>query len=77
MIIYGVTLRKFRKKTGSTISSYIQDKRLNKACELLKNPAYKQYEVAEMVGYDDAKYFAKAFKKKMGLTPSEYRDNMP
>jgi hypothetical protein len=51
--------------------------RLNKACELLKNPAYKQYEVAEMVGYDDAKYFAKAFKKKMGLTPSEYRDNMP
>ena len=30
-----------------------------------------------MVGYDDAKSFAKAFKKKMGLTPSEYRDNMP
>ena len=67
----------FRKKTGNTISSYIQEMRLNKACELLKNPAYKQYEVAEMVGYDDAKYFAKAFKKKMGLTPSEYRDNMP
>lgn len=67
----------FRKKTGNTISSYIQEARLNKACELLKNPAYKQYEIAEMVGYDDAKYFAKAFKKKMGLTPSEYRDNMP
>ena len=67
----------FRKKTGNTISSYIQEIRINKACELLKNPAYKQYEVAEMVGYDDAKYFAKAFKKKLGLTPSEYRDNMP
>lgn len=67
----------FKKKTGNNIVQYIIDRRIEKSLELLKNPRLKQYEVATMVGYEDAKYFAKIFKKKMGMPPSEYRENLP
>lgn len=67
----------FKKKTGNNIVQYIIDRRIEKSLELLKNPRLKQYEVATMVGYEDAKYFAKIFKKKMGIPPSEYRENLP
>ena len=64
----------FRKKTGKTISEYILEKRILLACRLLKNPGMKLYEIAGAVGYEDAKYFAKIFKKRMGVTPSEFRE---
>ena len=43
------------------------------ACELLADPLRPTAEVAGMVGYEDASYFARAFKKKTGLTPTQYR----
>ena len=34
------------------------------------------YEVAEAVGYPDARYFAAVFKKRTGMTPSDYRASL-
>jgi Response regulator containing CheY-like receiver domain and AraC-type DNA-binding domain len=64
----------FKEKTGMTIGQYITETRLKKAEELLNNPKLKLYQIAEMVGYEDANYFAKQFKKKTGIIPSEYRE---
>lgn len=64
----------FKKKTGVTIGQYLTDIRMKKAQEYLKDPRYKIYQVAELVGYEDANYFAKTFKKKTGVHPSEYRE---
>ncbi len=64
----------YKKKTGQTISQYIQDYRLQKAEEFLKNPEYKIYQISGMVGYEDAHYFARIFKKQTGLKPSDFRD---
>lgn len=66
----------FSRTMGVTVGQYITEARIRKAAELLKDPQYKQYQVAEMVGYDDPKYFARLFKKKMGVSPSEYRDSL-
>jgi two-component system response regulator YesN len=33
----------------------------------------KIYEIAEAVGYSDAKYFARVFKEEQGISPGEYR----
>ncbi|MCX7843668.1 MAG: response regulator [Clostridia bacterium] len=64
----------FKRETGQTLTNYIMDVRLNKAIELLKDPINKIYEIAEKVGFDDDKYFSKVFKKKFGVTPSEFRE---
>lgn len=66
----------FRKKTGKTIGQYITDARISRAKELLRDPKYRLYDIAEMVGYTDSKYFARMFKKQTGLTPSEYRESV-
>lgn len=65
--------RQFHKEVGETYSNYLKNYRINKAKELLLGTFMKQYEVAEAVGYTDAKYFSKVFKECTGYTPAEYR----
>lgn len=64
----------FKQSTGINLISYITNKRLNKSKELLSNLHYSISEVSKASGYEDAKYFAKIFKKKTNMTPSEYRN---
>lgn len=63
----------FKKETGRTLGSYITDYRIQKAKELLRDFRSKVYEVAEAVGYRDITYFSAAFKKAVGVSPSEYQ----
>ena len=63
----------FHKELGVPFSVYIRNYRLSKAKELLIGTQLKQYEVAERVGYTDAKYFARVFKEFVGMSPAEYR----
>jgi two-component system response regulator YesN len=64
----------FKKETGQNISDYIVEVRIEKSKEFLKNNKLKLHEVARNVGYNDSNYYAKAFKKMEGVTPSEYRE---
>ena len=41
--------------------------------KLIADNKYKQYEIAEMVGYKDFGYYIKVFKKRYGITPNEFR----
>ncbi|SCP94844.1 response regulator transcription factor [Anaerobium acetethylicum] len=66
----------FKKNTGITIGQYLVNVRVDQAKLLLQNPKWKLYQIAPMVGYEDSNYFAKIFKKKLGVTPSEYREKM-
>ncbi len=63
----------FKKETGRTLGSYITDYRLQMARELLRDCRSKVYEVAEQVGYRDITYFSAAFKKAVGVSPSEFQ----
>ena len=47
--------------------------RINAAKELLTDPFRSAAEVASMVGYEDSSYFARTFKKRTGMTPTQYR----
>jgi two-component system response regulator YesN len=65
--------RKFKQEFKVNLSDYLSGIRAEKAKLLLLNPHLRIAQVAEMVGYDDEKYFSKVFKKIVGYSPNEYR----
>ncbi|NRD77923.1 response regulator [Bacillus sp. BRMEA1] len=65
--------RRFKQEFNVNISDYIVNIRIETAKSLLKNSHLKIYEIANMIGYQDDKYFRKVFKKVEGFTPNEYR----
>jgi two-component system, response regulator YesN len=64
----------FKSVTGENYTEYVKKIRMRKAKDLLKQLDLKVYEVADMVGYHEYKYFALQFKKMFGISPSEYRE---
>lgn len=65
--------RVFAQEQGQGVQEYLTEQRLQKAKELLVHSDAKIYEIAADVGYPDAIYFNKVFKKHTGKTPKEYR----
>ena len=58
---------------GQSFFDILNGLRLERAKELLRDPAYKVHEIALMVGYGDVAHFSKNFKKTMGVSPMEFR----
>lgn len=65
--------KKFKEQTGMTVMQYINDKRIEYAAVLLKQPRYSLEEVAEMAGFSNANYLLRVFKKSTGKTIGQYR----
>jgi|GEM_PF-6964355 len=66
--------KEFKKAKGTTIKNFIMEKRISKAKEMLVtiSPEFRIYEIAQAVGFSDASYFDRIFKKYTGQTPKEY-----
>lgn len=65
--------RMFRECTGVNYKSYLQSIRVEYACQELVNTDHTVGEIALGNGFPNSKAFAKAFRKKYGVLPSEYR----
>ncbi|WP_372010564.1 response regulator [Paenibacillus chitinolyticus] len=65
--------RSFKTEFGENLSDYVTRLRINKAKLLLADPELKINTVAEAVGYQDEKYFSRAFKKSEGISPNLFR----
>jgi AraC family transcriptional regulator of arabinose operon len=63
----------FRQGTGFTPQQYIEERRLEMAAYYLRISAQSVTEVADMVGFSNAFYFASRFRKRFGTTPTKYR----
>jgi len=70
-----VFFKKMKGLTGLAPIEYVRDILMQHAAELLENSDYSIKEISYRVGMNDAKYFAKCFKKKFNMTPSEYKKN--
>ena len=68
--------RLFKQETGYTFVDYLMHIRVKRAAELLRDPTVRVYEVADLVGYADARYFGQIFKKITGMTPREFKDGI-
>ena len=64
----------FRQKTGMKFVDYLNDVRIEKSKEMLSGTSRKMYQISKAVGYDNPKYFFRVFKKKVGITPEQYRE---
>lgn len=65
--------RLFRDAYGENLSAVIERRRMEKACELIKNTDMKIAEIAEAVGYTSDISFRRVFKRVTGMSPGEYR----
>jgi two-component system response regulator YesN len=66
--------RYYKQMTGHNLLEYIQTKRLEGALHLMRETNLKLNEIAARVGFDSHSYFTTFFKKKMGVSPQEYRN---
>lgn len=64
--------RVFRKESGYSIVDHITHVRMKKARTLLLEGNRRLSDISERVGYADPNYFSKSFKKRFGVTPTEY-----
>ena len=61
------------ERGGDMEIDYVVDLRISAAKELLKDPLRSAGEIAEKTGFESSSYFTRTFKKKTGMTPTEYR----
>ncbi len=66
--------RVFKKHTGTTLHEYIIGVRIDAAAEKLRSESTSVSEIAKLTGFSGAVHFTKAFKKRMGISPTEYRN---
>ena len=65
--------RLFKKEVGISISNYIQNQKIATAKNMLIYSDYSLSQISSTLAFPSQSYFAEIFKKKTGLTPSEYR----
>ena len=63
----------FKKEMGENFVDYLNRVRIDAAKVLLKDVRNNIGEIAEQCGFSDTRYFAKIFKRSVGITPSDYR----
>ena len=61
-------------ETGKNFVDILNEMRIQKSIELLKDPQKKISEIAHAVGFREAQYFTMTFKKYMDITPRDYRE---
>jgi AraC-like DNA-binding protein len=70
----GYLCRQFKRQTGMTVASAIQDLRIKEACRLLQTTGLPVKDIVSRIGYMDHSSFSRSFKAKTGMSPQEYRE---
>ncbi len=67
----------FKQETGTTMQKFHNSLKMNEAARLLRSTLSSVGEIAEELGYADVLYFSRCFHKFFGVSPTEYRRNLP
>ncbi|CAH1195541.1 Protein-glutamate methylesterase/protein-glutamine glutaminase [Paenibacillus auburnensis] len=65
----------FKKHTGQNFKNYVTEVRMRHALRLLLESDLMVYEIADRVGYNNARHFSDMFKRKFGKLPQEYKQS--
>ncbi len=64
--------QKLKSLTGLSPIDFVREMRIKRAKQLVESGEYNVSTIAYMTGFNDPKYFSKCFKKRYGVSPSEY-----
>ncbi|WP_018753468.1 helix-turn-helix domain-containing protein [Paenibacillus sanguinis] len=64
----------FKNRTGKTFIDTLTDLRMEEAKRQIRTSHRRYAEISRLVGYQDPRYFGKLFKQRVGMTPSEYKE---
>lgn len=65
---------RFKEETGQSVKDYITEQKIEAARLLLRNSTLDISEISERLNFTNPSYFSAIFKKRMGHTPTEYRE---
>ncbi|WP_050640791.1 MULTISPECIES: AraC family transcriptional regulator [Clostridia] len=68
--------KEFKNYTGFSIKQYVLTLRINHAKLFLRNSNYRVEEISELIGFHDTAHFIQIFKKMIGLTPHQFRNQI-
>lgn len=63
----------FSEKYGYTPKQYILQRKMQAACSMLEDNMYSIAEIADVLNFSSSQHFSSSFKKKLGVSPDEYR----
>lgn len=64
---------RFKELMGTTFVSYVNGMRIKRACSLLSRTPLSITEIAGTIGFSDLAYFNRQFRRRTGMTPTEWR----
>jgi len=67
--------RLFKKETGTSVSEYIQMRKIETAQNMLLYSDYNPAQIASTLAFPSQSYFTEVFKKRTGMTPTKYRSS--
>jgi AraC family transcriptional regulator, arabinose operon regulatory protein len=70
---YSTLRRHFQRVMGTSLKGYVLQTRLARAKELLQGTDMRVRDVARAVGFDDPYHFTRAFRKREGMAPTQFR----
>ena len=63
----------FHRETGTAFQDYVLRRRIETAQNMLRYSDYSSTEISEILAFSSQSYFIQCFRKRVGMTPSEYR----
>lgn len=66
--------RLFKKEVGVTVSTYVKDKKIEVAKDLLKFSDFSMIDIANHLSFSSQSHFIQQFREHVGITPKKYRD---
>lgn len=65
--------KKFRAEIGMSFMEYLQKIRIEQSCRLLETTDMKVSDIATAVGYENVKFFNQVFRRRLNISPREFR----
>jgi AraC-like DNA-binding protein len=67
----------FKRRCGKSAMAYLGDLRIEVAAQMIRNTTLPIKDISRRVGFEDGSYFARAFARRTGLSPTAFRESHP